>query len=86
MRRRSSVALERRCAYIEECLEDEARKPFNALLKGASLRDGATSRSGEAILRRTSAAGEGRVEMTTIIESGKNASEVKKNVEAVNRP
>jgi len=24
--------------------------------------------------------------MTTIIESGKNASEVKKNVEAVNRP
>jgi hypothetical protein len=46
----------------------------------------ASSRSGEAILRRTSAAGEGREEMTTIIESGKNASEVKKNLEAVNRP
>jgi hypothetical protein len=34
----------------------------------------------------TGAAGEGREEMTTIIESGKNASEMKKNLEAVNRP
>ena len=84
-------------------MEDEARKPHNALLQGASLRDDATfepgaasdvadvrvhaasSRSGEAILRSTSAAGEGREEMTTIIESGKNASEVKKNLEAVSR-
>jgi hypothetical protein len=73
-------------------LDDDARKPYNALLKGASLRDDATCetgaasdvadvrvhaasrRSGEAILRRTSAAGEGREEMTTIIESGKNAT------------
>jgi hypothetical protein len=34
----------------------------------------------------TSAAREGREEMTTIIESGKNASEMKRNVKAVNRP
>ena len=85
-------------------MEDEARKPYNALLKGASVRDDPTLEPGaasdvadvrrhaaaaptaEAILRRTSAAGEGREEMTTIIESGTNASEVKQNLEAVNRP
>jgi hypothetical protein len=33
-----------------------------------------------------SAAREGREEMKTIIGSGKNANEMKKNLEAVNRP
>jgi hypothetical protein len=68
-------------------LRDDATFEPGAASDVADVRVHAASRrSGEAILRRTSAAGEGREKMTTVIESGRNASEVKKNLEAVNRP
>jgi hypothetical protein len=71
------------CVFLQESAEDKEPLIDSTQSSGGPLVTLDPEDASSIISRiRT----EGREEMTTIIESGENASEMKKNLEAVNRP